>query len=487
MGTAERGEPHRRFELRFDGPDQGNPFLDVELVAEFSGPDGILRTVGGFYDGGGQFAVRLLPEVLGEWTYRTRSNVQALDGVTGDFTIEPGSGHGRVEVAEQFHFRHVDGARYSPLGTTAYVWNHQPEALRSGTLETLRDSPFNKVRFCVFPKSYLYNSEEPELFPFPRREDGSWDTTRFDLAFFQGLDRRVEELDDAGIQADLILFHPYDRWGFSDLGADADDRYVQNVVRRLAGQPNIWWSMANEFDFVATKSIDDWERLAAVVRREDHANHLLSIHNGLELYDQAQPWITHASVQRVDLYRTVEDTDAWRARWGKPVVLDEVGYEGDLDQAWGNLTAQELVRRCWEGAVRGGYGQHGETYFSTDEVIWWSKGGVLRGESPPRLAFLAQLVAEAPEGVIDPLPSDWDVPWGGVADRYILIYLGAGQSRFRTVKAPEGIAFHVDIIDTWNMTIERLDGPRQGTFRVELPGSQYTAIRLVATQATSPR
>jgi hypothetical protein len=49
------------------------------------------------------------------------------------------------------------------------------------------------------------------------------------------------------------------------------------------------------------------------------------------------------------------------------------------------------------------------------------------------------------------------------------------------VKAPEGIAFHVDLIDTWNMTIERLDRPREGTFRVELPGRPYMAIRLMAT------
>ena len=54
----------------------------------------------------------------------------------------------------------------------------------------------------------------------------------------------------------------------------------------------------------------------------------------------------------VDVYRTSENVDAWRRDWGKPVVVDECGYEGDLDHGWGNLTAEELVRRCWEGAVR---------------------------------------------------------------------------------------------------------------------------------------
>ena len=300
--VPERGEQHRRFELRFDGPDHGNPFLDVDLVTD-SRRRGTVVAVGGFYDGNGQYVVRLLPERTGEWFFRTRSNARSLDGISGTFVIEPGSAHGRVRVAEQFHFRHVDGSRYTPVGTTAYAWIHQPEPLRRATIDTLRESPFNKLRFCVFPKSYLYNSEEPEQYPFPRTENGAWDTTRFDVSFFQALDAHVDELADAGIQADLILFHPYDRWGFSNLGASADDRYVRYVVRRLAGHSNIWWSLANEFDLISSKTIDNWERLAAVVQREDHAHHLVSIHNGAELYDNSRPWITHASVQRLDLYR----------------------------------------------------------------------------------------------------------------------------------------------------------------------------------------
>ena len=112
-------------------------------------------------------------------------------------------------------------------------------------------------------------------------------------------------------------------------------------------------------------------------------------------------------------------------------------------------------------------------------MIWWSKGGALRGSSPQRMAFLAQVIAEAPDGVIDPLPSDWDAPWGG-ADGYILIYLGAGQSRFRIVAAAPGTRYLVDVIDTWNMTIERVDQPMEGTFRVELPGRPFMAVRLVA-------
>lgn len=227
----------------------------------------------------------------------------------------------------------------------------------------------------------------------------------------------------------------------------------------------------------AGRPYTDWERLAAIVGAEDPFGHLNSIHNCRPFYDYTRPWITHASVQRVDVYRTAENTDQWRERWGKPVVIDECAYEGDIDQGWGNITAEELVRRFWEGAVRGGYVGHGETYLRDDEVLWWSKGGELHGESAARIGFLDRLLAEAPEGVWDPLPSDWDVPWGGAAGTHVVGYFGFNRPRFRNVVLPDG-AFAVDVIDTWNMTVETVADAASGTIRVPLPGRPYQAIRL---------
>jgi hypothetical protein len=45
---------------------------------------------------------------------------------------------------------------------------------------------------------------------------------------------------------------------------------------------------------------------------------------------------------------------------------------------------------------------------------------------------------------------------------------------------PPGTVYAVDVIDTWNMTVESLDGRHEGTFRVDLPARQYMAVRLRA-------
>ncbi|WP_201799187.1 DUF5605 domain-containing protein [Subtercola vilae] len=495
------------FEIVFEGPSHGNPFVDVELTAVFTwvgggdvagggsaagaaggagggsavGGAGGVR-VGGFYDGGGRYGIRFMPEAEGEWSFTTTSNARSLDGLVGGFVAgpaEPGI-RGPVRVADTFHFAYADGTRYLPIGTTAYAWTSQTPALEEQTLATLAETAFTKVRMCVFPKSYLFNANEPELYPYEGSVAEGWDYTRFNPAYFEHLEGRILQLQALGIETDLILFHAYDRWGFSDMGRAADDRFVSYVVRRLGAYRAVWWSLANEYDLLWSKKVDDWERMAGVITSNDPAGHLLSIHNCFGFYDYSRPWVTHSSIQRIDVYRTSENTDAWREQWGKPVVIDECAYEGDIDQGWGNITGEEMVRRFWEGAVRGGYVGHGETYLNDRDELWWSKGGELVGSSPERIAFLASVIASAPNGVLDPLPGDWDVPWGGAGDDYRIAYFGFNRPSYRDITAPAGRRYSVDVIDTWNMTTERLTGAFSGSFRVPLPRRQYIAVRLIA-------
>ncbi|WP_244259374.1 DUF5605 domain-containing protein [Rathayibacter sp. VKM Ac-2759] len=478
LRAAPPGTVQATCEIVVDGPSHGNPFVDVEFSAEFRLGD-LVVSAGGFYDGDGVYRARFLPREAGVWSVSTSSTARSLDGLSGTVVVEEAlpEAHGPVRVADTFHFAHEDGTRHLPLGTTAYAWTHQGAALEEATLATLAEAPFTKVRMCVFPKAYLYNTNEPELYPFSRGADGEWDFDRPEPAFFRHLEERVADLAALGIQADLILFHAYDRWGFSDMGRAADDLFTRYVVRRLAAQPNVWWSLANEYDLLWSKSVDDWERLAAIVVAEDPVGHLLSIHNCFGFYDYSRPWITHASVQRIDVYRTAENTDAWREEWGKPVVIDECAYEGDIDQGWGNITGEEMTRRFWEGAVRGGYVGHGETYLNDREELWWSKGGELVGDSPARIAFLRRLTAEMPGGRIDPLPSDWDAPWGG-SGGVQLVYFGFNRPRFRTIVRDPADEWIVDVVDTWGMTVTRVPGVFSGSFRVELPARQFMAIRL---------
>jgi hypothetical protein len=476
------GKANESVELTLEGPSHANPFTDVELEGFFTLDDVEVR-VGGFYDGDGRYIIRFLPGKAGSWQFRTASTARSLDSHTGKIDVMAGQARGPVCVADKFHFSYANGEVYRPVGTTLYAWTHQSPELQKRTLETLSSSPFTKVRMCVFPKAFIFNDNDPELYPF-ERDGEKWDTTLFNPAFFHHFENRIRNLAELGIEADVILFHPYDRWGFQDLGAAADDRYLRYLVRRLAALPNVWWSLANEYDFVTTKTPGDWERFAKIVGEEDHANHLLSIHNGTRIYDFSAEWATHCSLQKVDYYKTAENVPDLREKWGKPVIMDEIGYEGDLEYEWGSLSAQEVVRRAWETNLRGGYYTHGETYYHPEDELWWAKGGELVGESADRIAFLDKLVAESPTGRLEPLSLTAPTPAGGIAGEYEIHYNGFSQYRYVTVEVPEGREGVIDVIDTWAMTIETRRGTFTGQTRVELPVRPYMAVRVRVSKAS---
>jgi Domain of unknown function (DUF5060)/Domain of unknown function (DUF5605)/Protein of unknown function (DUF4038) len=486
------------FELTLPGPADGNPFTDVRLSARFT--DGAKTvTAAGFYDGDGIYRVRFMPDHTGVWSYRTESNRWPLTGRTGTFTVTPPrpGNHGPVRVAHTWHFAYADGTPYWEIGTTCYSWIHAPEAVQEETLKTLAASPFNKVRMCVFPQNNNVNQLPPPRFPFVGTPPRQWDFTRFNPAFFRHLEERVGQLRDLGIEADLILFHPYGReWGFDSMNAAGDDRYLRYVVARLAAYRNVWWSMANEYDFLRTKTEADWDRFFQVVQQSDPYGHLRSIHNGALIYNDTLPWVTHASIQNGSAVAAPGRAAIYRRVYRKPIVYDEVKYEGDIGARWGRLSGPEMVLRFWMGTVAGTYVGHSECLRSPGGTFWLGQGGVLLGESPPRLAFLRQVLATAPAAGIDPLDAGGtDAELGGQPGEYYLLYFGHAAPASWSFELPrdgvaDGVKFRVDLLDTWNMTVTPVDGVFVARARdryrvvdehhraVALPGRPYLALRI---------
>lgn len=482
MNRQQRIPQWDSFALELRGPTAGNPFVDVTFSATFANGDSSIDAEG-FYDGDGRYCVRFMPDAPGEWRYITHSNVPALNGVAGAFTcVAPKRNvHGPVRVAGTRHFAYADGTPFVPLGTTAYAWAHQQPALVKQTFSTLAAMPFNKIRMTIFPKHYDFNHNEPPAFPFDRDAGGNFDHARFNVAFWRTFEGYIATLRAMGIEADIILFHPYDRWGFADMGAEADDRYLRYAIARLSAYRNVWWSLANEYDFMRNKVMADWDRYCEILVQRDPSAHLRSIHNGHpeDRYDHNKPWITHVSLQyQEDNLRLVK---ALYEQYEKPLMLDECGYEGDIHHGWGNLPARELVCRQWQVVMLGGHaGAHGETYLNAREELWWSKGGRIKGQSPARLAFLHKLLAESP-APMNPVPhmSRWDFSTIGTSDNAVLLtYYGRKQPAFRLFDLPEG-RYRADIIDTWNMTVERLRGAVSSHCRVDLPRRQFMAVRFV--------
>jgi len=471
------------FEFHTLGPADGNPFVDVDFRARFTFGH---RTVeaAGFYDGSGLYKVRFSPDTAGQWTFETVSATKALHGLTGAFecTAAGNGNRGPVGTAHQFHFQYADGTPYFPFGTTCYSYGFIGDPLEQRTLENLKQAGFNKVRMCLLPKPL--GKLQPVAMPFERigaaaaeelADNGhsreQYNLARLNPTYFQHVEKCIQALLDAGIQADVILFHPYDAWGFKSMGQEADDRYLRYAVARLSAYRNVWWSIANEYDLVKSKSMSDWDRFFRIVQESDPYARLRSIHHSKVVYDHSKPWCTHASLQEYDFDKSAERL----AAWNKPILYDEIQYEGNIARRWGNLSPEEMTWRFWRAIVNGVYATHGETYISTDGNPVWSDAGELHGTSAARINFLSKLLERSGTtglmAAADPYYANANNP--GALYLYYFDYHCVGEYEF---PLPTSINFKATLIDPWAMTTSPISGAFAGKSKITLPGKPYMAV-----------
>ena len=509
------------FELIFHGEALTGNWAQINLTAEFTCGDTV-KTVKGFYDGEGRYIVRFLPETAGEWHWKVTGAVNA-EGTEICEAAE--NAHGLVKAVDT-HFEYEDGTLFIPFGTTVYALAHQDDALVEQTLESLKAAPFNKVRMCVFPKHYDYNHNEPPCYAFEKKADSGWDVNRPCIAFWHRFEKILKRIAEMDIQIDLILFHPYDRWGFSELAQRDNLIYLDYLLRRLSAFPNIWWSLANEYDLNMThKSLADWEEIEEFVAANDPFHHLLSNHNCMCFWDHTRKNITHASLQTKGL----SEIPRWIREYKKPVVIDECCYEGNLPHFWGSISGQEMVRRFWRCYASGAYCTHGETFLSDDEILWWARGGKLKGESPERIAFLRQIMESLPGPLTPREDNIWSVVLkeGEELDQALTsvpaemrgfcklfsasihrmsvqdrtAHLGGehawearcGEEAYltyfdlqcygeQTVRLPADKLYKAELIDVWNMTREVIAQNISGETKLTLPGRDNLALLITRIQ-----
>jgi hypothetical protein len=256
-----------------------------------------------------------------------------------------------------------------------------------------------------------------------------------------------------------------------------DDRYLRYCIARFSAFCNVWWSLANEYDFMSNvpkghrgnKEWADWDRFFSILEKEDPYQRLRGIHNGAKWYDHTKSWVTHSSIQTSDMNGGVR----FRAQYQKPVIYDECKYEGNIPIGWGNLTGRQMTQRFWLGTMSGCYVGHGETYKDPQDVLWWSKGAVLHGESPKRIQWLRDFMAKAPPfDELQPLGDDKGHFILAQPGKYYLLYCIGGRSA--SVQLVGNMAYKVDVIDPWEMTIAAMGTARPGEFKTATP--QHDAV-----------
>ncbi|MDO4622020.1 MAG: DUF4038 domain-containing protein [Eubacteriales bacterium] len=495
---------YEMFELTYQAAEPEGSHVHVDLQAVFT-HNGKETQVKGFYAGDGNYKIRFYPSEAGNYHVRVNGIVQDEQ----DITCEPASNAKGMVRACGTHFKYDNGEWYYPFGTTVYGLIHQTQELMEQTFETLEKAPFNKIRFCIFPKHYDYNHNDPEVYAFEGSTD-NWDMNHPCFTYWDRLEARIAQMDRMGMQCDIILFHSYDRWGFAKLSMKQTRDYLEYLTRRLAAYPNVWWSLANEYD-IMQYTMQQWEEIEEYVSEHDPFDHLLSNHQMVHPWDFSRENVTHICTQIKDVDNIKHDIQKYR----KPMLVDECRYEGNIPYEWGNLSGFEMVNRFWKVVCQGGYCTHGETFLDPADILWWAKGGTLHGQSPERILFLRELTESFPgpltfagrtmteEDVRKSLEHPGDelknstmyqvmlhcTPkevvdfvekfqgfYASCEDEVFLRYYETQCTAVGLMELPTEHTYDIEVIDVWNMTRTKVLSGVNGAVKVELPGREGMAL-----------
>jgi hypothetical protein len=363
----------------------GNPYL-AEIKGVFTGPDGGVRSIPGFYDGK-EWKVRFAPDVEGLWRYRIEASAVGPEDIEGKVEcIANGNPaiHGGILVWEQHphHFIYQDGTPYYMMAYEAdWLWAPDfgdpklPEATR--LVKTIREYGFNHVlvntyahdtRWCPGktsdrdfgpPAAYLWegSNEQP-------------DHSRMNPEYFIHYDRMMNLLMENGIGVHLFLRVYNKDVNWPENYSVEDDLYFRYIVARYQAYPNVIWDFSKEAKNEPDKGyIADRIRL---IRSLDAYGRLITVHDDHVYFEsQYRDTMDFLTVQQHEEFHMHGWLERELTPW--PVFNSEFGYEqgpgGPEDITYRVAqSAEEFVRRAWEVVTSGTYPAYYYTYTAWDVI-----------------------------------------------------------------------------------------------------------------------
>lgn len=355
------------YELVFESDrDRGDPYLDVDLRIDWTGPSGQSLSVPAFWDGGRTWRARFRPEAEGEWRWLSVSSDESdhgLHGHSGAISSRPDPTnpnpllrHGRVRISEDRRsFAHADGLPFFWLGDTAWNGVLRSEAGEWDAFLTERARQgFSVMSFFASTwRGFLVDDNGEPTFTLT-------DRVRPNPSIFHRLDARVRAINDHGMLAytigvlALFEYEPAWAWPLGDL-----ERYLTYLEARW-GAYHMAWSPIGDGDYSGVR-VERVRHLCRAVYEPAHRN-LVTVHpNGWNLCTTAfrdDPWFDFVS------YQSCHDDTPERVRW-HPF--------GPVAQEWRNEPRHPIVN------VEFNYDEHpsytNRTVFTDREVrrgAYWS-------------------------------------------------------------------------------------------------------------------
>jgi len=228
-----------------------NPFMEVEVDAVVTRPDGKQLRVPAFWNGGNDWKFRYASELTGIHSWKTEckdATNTGLHGISGTSEVVPSTSdnplykHGPVRVSENKRtFEHADGTPFFWLGDT--WWKALCKRLPWEGFQELAADRKTKGFSLVQIVCGLY-PDEGFFQPSWENEGGlpyeTKDFTVINPKYFEFSDRRIQYLSDAGLVPAIV-----GGWGRGDcdgmrVGIEGVKRHWRNIIARYGAYPTVW-------------------------------------------------------------------------------------------------------------------------------------------------------------------------------------------------------------------------------------------------------
>jgi hypothetical protein len=317
-----------------------DPYLTVELEAEFRSPRFRTYRMPAFWDGGRKMVIRFTPDDPGDWVFRLSGNLKRFEGQEGRVTATESGSPGFLRPANVHHWALVDDQKKTPhlwMGDTLYTFPFIDRGVFEKVIDARAAQKFNHVRGVILPR-------DAKALPDP--------------AVFRELDDRIAYMNRKGIIADLVL--AWDQNHLARLFPDREGRarYVRYVVARYAPF-HITWQGVQEFEeYENGRAV--LKEIGELLKKLDPYNHPRTTHTVATSSPLlADGWMDHVLYQSSDNHLGAIEHQLF----GVPFVNSEFAYE---DSGAGrthphHVETAEFRRRLWNATMNGQYPYFGNT------------------------------------------------------------------------------------------------------------------------------
>jgi Protein of unknown function (DUF4038)/Bacterial Ig domain/Domain of unknown function (DUF5060)/Putative collagen-binding domain of a collagenase/Carbohydrate binding domain len=360
-----------------------NPFRDVTVRVQYTGPSGQVRQGFGFWDGDTTFKIRMSFPQAGRWRYTTSasdSSDSGLHNVTGVIDVTPGSNvetnplyfHGPLRIsADARNLEHADGTPFVWLADT--LWGATVWMSEAGLKEAIADR--RAKHFSVLQTNFARKAEVDTNGETP------WSGDRWNVNFMRKVDRMFDSANDQGMYlfvnglVDLL-------W---DRGITDYQRLIEMIaIRYAAHHVSFSSSMDDPFDAIHLTI----NRLV----RNVVPHQLLTQHPGSAIdgsgnvttaeryYDDAsEHYVMEATGVEGNLeaasFNAIEDTlRLYRHQPHKPVLNGETWYEG-INGGTGQISAHLAYLTMLSGGCGYAHGTDLWNARDADLPAWKAKEG----------------------------------------------------------------------------------------------------------------